>query len=186
MTSLAQRGVRRGARAWARPRCRARAFTPALGHAAAPRTRLQSYVALGDSYTAGPLIPVQETTPLGCLRSDHNYPHLVAAGRGRVPRPELQRRRDRGHDPAAGSDAGAEPAAVRQPRARHAARDLGHPRQRHRLLRDHRELRLAHVDWASVPGPLRRKRPRRAQRPDRDDGTQGCGGLRGQAASRRS
>jgi lysophospholipase L1-like esterase len=54
-------------------------FTPALGHAVVPRTPPQSYVALGDSYTAGPLIPVQETTPLGCLRSDHNYPHLVAA-----------------------------------------------------------------------------------------------------------
>jgi len=37
-----------------------------------------SYVALGDSYTAGPLIPDQSTNPLGCLRSDHNYPHLVA------------------------------------------------------------------------------------------------------------
>ncbi len=42
----------------------------------------QSYVALGDSYTAGPLIPLQETDPLGCLRSDHNYPHLVAAALG--------------------------------------------------------------------------------------------------------
>ena len=42
----------------------------------------QSYVALGDSYTAGPLIPVQENDPLGCLRSDHNYPHLVAAALG--------------------------------------------------------------------------------------------------------
>ena len=41
-----------------------------------------SYVALGDSYTAGPLIPLQETDPLGCLRSDHNYPHLVAAALG--------------------------------------------------------------------------------------------------------
>ncbi len=39
----------------------------------------QSYVALGDSYTAGPIIPVQQPDPLGCLRSDHNYPHLVAA-----------------------------------------------------------------------------------------------------------
>jgi lysophospholipase L1-like esterase len=38
----------------------------------------KSYVALGDSYTAGPVIPVQQTNPLGCLRSDHNYPHLVA------------------------------------------------------------------------------------------------------------
>jgi hypothetical protein len=41
----------------------------------------QRYVALGDSYTAGPLIPFQQTTriPGGCLQSDHNYPHLVVA-----------------------------------------------------------------------------------------------------------
>ena len=38
------------------------------------------YVALGDSYTAGPLIPNQSLSPLGCLRSDHNYPHLVQPG----------------------------------------------------------------------------------------------------------
>jgi lysophospholipase L1-like esterase len=37
-----------------------------------------SYVALGDSYTAGPVIATQQPTPLGCLKSDHNYPHLVA------------------------------------------------------------------------------------------------------------
>lgn len=36
------------------------------------------YVALGDSYTAGPLIPNQSLDPLGCLRSDHNYPHVIA------------------------------------------------------------------------------------------------------------
>lgn len=50
--------------------------------AAGGRTQPQSYVALGDSYTAGPVIPVQQTDPLGCLRSDHNYPHLVAAALG--------------------------------------------------------------------------------------------------------
>jgi lysophospholipase L1-like esterase len=42
------------------------------------------YVALGDSYTAGPVIPVQQTNPAGCLRSDHNYPHLLATARGLV------------------------------------------------------------------------------------------------------
>lgn len=42
----------------------------------------QSYVALGDSYTAGPVIPVQQNDPAGCLRSDHNYAHLVAAALG--------------------------------------------------------------------------------------------------------
>ncbi len=35
---------------------------------------IQSYVALGDSYTSGPLIPQQQPNPLGCLRSDHDYP----------------------------------------------------------------------------------------------------------------
>jgi lysophospholipase L1-like esterase len=38
-----------------------------------------SYVALGDSYTAGPLIADQLPDSGGCLRSDHNYPHLIAA-----------------------------------------------------------------------------------------------------------
>jgi lysophospholipase L1-like esterase len=43
------------------------------GSAAAP----PSYVALGDSYAAGPLIPLQ-IPPYGCLKSDHNYGHLAA------------------------------------------------------------------------------------------------------------
>lgn len=43
-----------------------------------PGSGVANYVALGDSYTAGPLIPVQETTPTGCLRSTNNYPHLAA------------------------------------------------------------------------------------------------------------
>ncbi|WP_413760413.1 SGNH/GDSL hydrolase family protein [Streptomyces sp. MMBL 11-3] len=38
------------------------------------------YVALGDSYTSGPLIPNQ--VDANCARSDHNYPSLVAAERG--------------------------------------------------------------------------------------------------------
>jgi len=41
-----------------------------------------SYVALGDSYTSGPLIPHQTGNPAGCLRSTHNYPSLVAAALG--------------------------------------------------------------------------------------------------------
>ncbi|MEU1268730.1 SGNH/GDSL hydrolase family protein [Streptomyces sp. NPDC005799] len=36
------------------------------------------YVALGDSYTAGPGIPDQHGSPAGCDRSDRNYPSLVA------------------------------------------------------------------------------------------------------------
>ncbi|HEX4702418.1 MAG TPA: GDSL-type esterase/lipase family protein, partial [Pseudonocardiaceae bacterium] len=33
----------------------------------------QHYVALGDSYASGPLIPNQSLHPIGCARSDHNY-----------------------------------------------------------------------------------------------------------------
>ncbi|QQM46102.1 SGNH/GDSL hydrolase family protein [Streptomyces liliifuscus] len=40
------------------------------------------YVALGDSYTAGPRIPGQNGKPPGCDRSDRNYPALVADGLG--------------------------------------------------------------------------------------------------------
>ncbi len=36
------------------------------------------YVALGDSYTSGPLIPNQYGDPIDCGRSDHNYPSLTA------------------------------------------------------------------------------------------------------------
>jgi lysophospholipase L1-like esterase len=42
------------------------------------------YVALGDSFTAGPLIPRQHGRPAACMRSDRNYPSLVA----RALRPE--------------------------------------------------------------------------------------------------
>ncbi|MFI1050674.1 SGNH/GDSL hydrolase family protein [Streptomyces griseoruber] len=41
------------------------------------------YVALGDSYTSGPLIPLQ--IDANCARSDHNYPSLVAARLGTTP-----------------------------------------------------------------------------------------------------
>ena len=40
------------------------------------------YVALGDSYTAGPLIPNQSLSPLGCLRSDQDYPAEVQRALG--------------------------------------------------------------------------------------------------------
>ncbi|MEH1164025.1 SGNH/GDSL hydrolase family protein [Micromonospora sp. CPCC 205539] len=52
--------------------------TPAS--AAVPTGR---YVALGDSYTSGPLIPTQ--VDLNCLRSNRNYPALVAASAGSSP-----------------------------------------------------------------------------------------------------
>jgi lysophospholipase L1-like esterase len=39
------------------------------------------YVALGDSYAAGPLIPAQ-LPPFGCLKSSNNYAHLAAPQMG--------------------------------------------------------------------------------------------------------
>ncbi|GHG00945.1 MULTISPECIES: SGNH/GDSL hydrolase family protein [Amycolatopsis] len=47
--------------------------------AAASAAGIHHYVALGDSYTSGPFIPVQRYDPLGCGRSTANYPSVVAA-----------------------------------------------------------------------------------------------------------
>jgi lysophospholipase L1-like esterase len=47
----------------------------------ATAARAANYVALGDSYTAGPLIP-NPVLPLGCLKSSNNYPHLAAPSIG--------------------------------------------------------------------------------------------------------
>ncbi|GLY67185.1 SGNH/GDSL hydrolase family protein [Amycolatopsis taiwanensis] len=46
--------------------------------ASAASHRFNHYVALGDSYTAGPLIPLQRLDPVGCLRSTSNYPAQLA------------------------------------------------------------------------------------------------------------
>ena len=48
--------------------------TAAPAQAAPPTGR---YVALGDSFTSGPLIPTQ--VDLNCVRSNRNYPSVVAA-----------------------------------------------------------------------------------------------------------
>lgn len=39
---------------------------------------VERYVALGDSFAAGPFIPAQRTDPIGCARSTRNYPALLA------------------------------------------------------------------------------------------------------------
>ena len=48
-------------------------FAAAPAAAASP----VSYVALGDSYTAGPLVLPQDSNDFGCYRSLLNYPHLI-------------------------------------------------------------------------------------------------------------
>jgi len=49
----------------------------ALTQIGARAATTDNYVALGDSYAAGPIIPLQQQ-PWGCLKSDHNYAHLAA------------------------------------------------------------------------------------------------------------
>ncbi|MGW4766761.1 SGNH/GDSL hydrolase family protein [Nocardia sp. NPDC004278] len=56
-------------------------LVPALAGAAAS-TPMIRYVALGDSAAAGPLLPNQDTTSPGCLRSHLNYPSVLAAKLG--------------------------------------------------------------------------------------------------------
>lgn len=72
----------------------ATALTTTTGVAAAPgstaadpsaRAALPAsidYVALGDSYSAGPLIEPQRQDPAGCLRSSNNYPAYLAGELG--------------------------------------------------------------------------------------------------------
>ena len=60
--------------------CTSSSDTPT--RAASPEARpspvsTERYVALGDSYTSGPLIPTTDVAS-GCFRSDHNYPSLLA------------------------------------------------------------------------------------------------------------
>ena len=39
----------------------------------------RNYVALGDSYTSAPLVPLPDLLSLGCVRSYSNYPKMLAA-----------------------------------------------------------------------------------------------------------
>ncbi len=55
--------------------------TLAVLFVAAAGARAANYVSLGDSYTAGPLIP-NPVLPLGCLKSSNNYPRLAAPSIG--------------------------------------------------------------------------------------------------------
>lgn len=48
-----------------------------------PSGQAIEYVALGDSYTAAPLVPTTDVAQ-SCLRSTGNYPHLVAAQRPEI------------------------------------------------------------------------------------------------------
>ena len=51
--------------------------SPPASSPSADPSQVQRYVALGDSYTAAPLVPVTDVAN-GCFRSSNNYPALVA------------------------------------------------------------------------------------------------------------
>jgi hypothetical protein len=53
----------------------------ALLAAVAPASAAPRYVGLGDSFAAGPLIPLQ-IRPFGCLKSNNNYAHVVQRRKG--------------------------------------------------------------------------------------------------------
>ena len=63
-----------------------------IGTSDSVRPTYHHYVAMGDSYTAAPFVPLTDVA-YGCFRSSNNYPKLVADGtaRGRPPGPVLQR-----------------------------------------------------------------------------------------------
>ena len=84
-----------GAASAARPASAARSAQVAQASAATVPALSGPVVALGDSYTAGALLPADlKASPLGCLRSTKAYPELVAARARRVPdRRGLRQRR---------------------------------------------------------------------------------------------
>ena len=49
-----------------------------VGTSEPARPTYDHYVAMGDSFTAAPFVPLTDIAR-GCLRSSNNYPHLVAA-----------------------------------------------------------------------------------------------------------
>ena len=71
-----------------------------LVFAVAPATAgAAKWVGLGDSFAAGPLIPNQSLSPLGCLRSSNELRPAGRRERGtHADRRLLQRREDHGHD----------------------------------------------------------------------------------------
>ena len=82
-----------------------------LVFAVAPATAgAAKWVGLGDSFAAGPLIPNQSLSPLGCLRSSKNFARLAAASEGHdADRRLLQRRAHDAHDRVPEHDAGTNP-----------------------------------------------------------------------------
>ncbi|WP_203591328.1 SGNH/GDSL hydrolase family protein [Streptomyces sp. SID13031] len=57
----------------------AQAAAPAFAPTSFAPVTFSKYVALGDSYSSAPLVPLPDILSLGCLRSANNYPKQLAA-----------------------------------------------------------------------------------------------------------
>jgi lysophospholipase L1-like esterase len=57
----------------------AQAAAPASAPTSFAPVTFSKYVALGDSYSSAPLVPLPDILSLGCLRSSNNYPKQLAA-----------------------------------------------------------------------------------------------------------
>jgi lysophospholipase L1-like esterase len=72
--------------AWGTTRRASALFAVLIAMLVAAPPAAADYVALGDSYTAGPVIPLQ-IEPYGCLKSNNNYAHLA---RDRLAQPDFR------------------------------------------------------------------------------------------------
>jgi lysophospholipase L1-like esterase len=81
VTNMIRRATRSGATA-AATLCLLAAAAAGNAGAAPLQPGAIDYVALGDSAAAGPLLPDQDMSAPGCLRSRDNYPAVVAAALG--------------------------------------------------------------------------------------------------------
>ena len=128
-----------------------------LALAAPASAAAEEYVSLGDSYTAGPLIPVQ--VPLfGCLKSNNNFPNLTTRELGlSLKDASCSGAETEDMDEPAGRVARRpEPAAVRPPQRDDEHRHAPDRRQRHRLLGHRARLRERDLQRGhALPGPLR-------------------------------
>ena len=155
--------------------------------AVAPAARAADWVGLGDSFAAGPLIPNQSLSPLGCLRSTATTPASPSPPRARrCADVSCSGAKTDAHDRLRRAPT---PAPTRRSSTRSSRGDQGRlaadRRQRHRLHRDPPELRDREPVRHAVPGPLRATARRRDPRPDRGDGAEGRGGDPGHPRSAR-
>ena len=153
-----------------------------LVFAVAPATAgAAKWVGLGDSFAAGPLIPNQSLSPLGCLRSSKNFARLAAPRAGHtLTDVSCSGAKTDAHDRVAEHERGHQPAAVQRARRRRrtvvslqiGGNDIGFTEILQNCV-TYEPVRDA------VPEPLQPGRQRRDRGADRRDRAEGRRGPRG-------